>query len=288
MMRTCAALFGAGAVLALAACTDVAGGPVAPGVRSAPDAPSLITFGAPDAGHPHVGAVIFQRGGSFYSCTGTLISPTVMVTAGHCVESEGKLNTVTYARFDQNAAADRKAYPTLKAWLDAKWILASKVIAHPQFNDFKAFPNTYDVGIVILSKPVILPEYGVLPEIGLLESISRSPKANKLFTAVGYGLQGDINPFFSNIFARFSGTTMLIEAHSTRAGEGQSAKFSNNPGLGGGTCYGDSGGPIFYGTSNVIGAITSFGFTPCIGNDFNFRLDTQTAQDFIRPFLLPN
>ena len=284
MVRGFKNLFGAAVVLALAACTDVTSGPAA---LTAPEAPSRITFGAPDAGaHPYVGVLLFvQNGVGYYSCTGTLISPTVMVTAGHCVESEGNLNSVTYVRFTENALADRSAYPSRQAWLDAEWILASQVIAHPQFDDFAAFPNTYDVGIVILSKPVILPEYGVLPELGLLESISRSPKAKRLFTAVGYGQQGEINPFYGDIFARYSGTTMLIEAHSTRAGKGQSAKFSNNPGTGGGTCYGDSGGPIFYGTSNVIGAITSFGFTPCIGNDFNFRLDTQTAQDFIRQYL---
>jgi hypothetical protein len=285
MMRACKGLFGAGVLLALGACTDVASGPSEPLTRSAPDAPSLITFGAPDARHPYVGALIFQSGGDFYSCTGTLISPTVMVTAGHCVQSNGQTNTVTYARFDQNALAGRSDYTTLQAWLDAKWVRADSVVAHPLFDDFKAFPNTYDVGIVILSKPLMLSQYGVLPAIGLLESISRSPKADRLFTAVGYGLQGQIKPFYSDVFARFSGTTMLIEAHSTRAGDGQSAKFSNNPGIGGGTCYGDSGGPIFYGTTNIIGATTSFGFTPCIGNDFNFRLDTKTAQDFIKHYL---
>jgi secreted trypsin-like serine protease len=71
-------------------------------------------------------------------------------------------------------------------------------------------------------------------------------------------------------------------------GDEQSAKFSNNPGAGngeGGTCYGDSGGPIFHGNTNVIGAITSWGITPCIGVDYNFRMDTKLAQDFVKPFL---
>ena len=246
--------------------------------------PSFITFGTPDPGHPHVGTLVFvQNGVGFFSCTGTLLSPTVMLTAGHCTESEGATNDVTYVRFTQDALAGRQNYTSTQAWLDAEWIRAKKVIPHPQFDDFAQFPNTYDVGLVILPKPgVSLSTYGALPQAGLLESLSGQ---NKLFTAVGYGLQGLIKPFESDIFARFQGETRLIEVNSTFNGDDQSAKFTNNPGQGGGTCFGDSGGPIFVGTSNVIGAITSFGFTPCIGVDFNFRIDTPTALDFIKSYL---
>jgi hypothetical protein len=267
-------------VLFLAACASDSNAP-----NNDPSGPSLITFGTRDGNaHPYVGALLFQQPGEtgFFSCTGTLLSPTVMLTAGHCTESGGQTNTVTYARFTENALADRTSYPSRQAWLDAEWIKATTVIPHPQFDDFAAFPNTYDVGLVILSQPVNLSTYGVLPEEGLLESLTSK---NRLFTAVGYGLQGKIKPFFSDDFARYQGTTRLIEVKSTFNGDGQSAKFTNNPGQGGGTCNGDSGGPIFWGTTNIIGAITSFGFTPCIGVDFNFRIDTDTALDFIRAHL---
>jgi hypothetical protein len=247
---------------------------------NAPEGPSFITFGSPDGNaHPHVGTLLFaQNGVKYYSCTGTLLSPTVMLTAGHCTEGEGKVNDETWVRFDEDPIGDRGTGP-LQNWLRTKWIKASKVIPHPNFNDFAEFPNTYDVGLVILSQPVQLGTYGELPEHGLLESLSGQ---NKPFTAVGYGLQGAITPFYSDLWARYAGTTRLIEVKSTRNGENQSATFTNNPGLGGGTCNGDSGGPIFVGTSNVIGAVTSFGFTPCIGVDYNFRVDTKTALDFIR------
>lgn len=265
-------------ILGATACNDVTD------TRVDDSDPSFITFGKPDGNsHPYVGALLFvQNGEGFFSCTGTLLSPTVMLTAGHCVESEGNTNDVTYVRFTENALADRGDYPSTQAWLDAEWILAEEVIPHPQFSDFSGFPNTYDVGLVILSEPVNLPTYGALPEIGLLESLRGQ---NKLFTAVGYGMQGLIKPFNSDIFARYAGTTRLIEVKSTTNGDSHSAKFTNNPGRGGGTCLGDSGGPIFYGTTNIIGAITSFGHTPCIGVDFNFRIDTEIAQDFIRDYL---
>ncbi len=75
-----------------------------------------------------------------------------------------------------------------------------------------------------------------------------------------------------------------MELKSTNDG-GQSAKFTNNPGLGGVTCFSDSGGPIFFGTSNMVTAVTSWGITPCIGVDYNFRVDTAVALDFLHRYV---
>jgi hypothetical protein len=243
-----------------------------------------ITFGEPDGNqHPHVGTLLFvQNGEGYFSCTGTLISPTVMLTAGHCVEGGGVENEVTYVRFDEDPLSGRENYPSTQAWLEAEWILASDVIPHPQFDDFSDFPNTYDVGLVILSEPVILDVYGVLPPEGFLEQVAaQKGNRNNWWTAVGYGAQGIINPFESDEYARYQTTARLIELNSRSTGPGSSAKFTNNPGRGGGTCFGDSGGPIFYQDTPIIGAIVSFGITPCIGVDYQYRIDTSTALDFI-------
>jgi len=48
---------------------------------------SAITYGEPDAGeHPYVGFMIFfdPTEPGWFSCSGTLLSPTVFLTAGHC------------------------------------------------------------------------------------------------------------------------------------------------------------------------------------------------------------
>ncbi len=254
-------------------------------------APAFVTGGTADGNaHPHVGTLLFvQNGEGYFSCTGTLISPTVMLTAGHCVESQGRTNDVTYVRFTEDALEGIENYRSTSAWLRSEWIEARRVIPHPEFDDFAAYPATYDVGIVILSKAVDLPVYGTLPELGLLEALlDGTDDRSKMFTAVGYGLQGAIQPFYGDDFVRRQTTTQLLEVTSTDNGGGHSAKFSNSPGKGsgtGGTCNGDSGGPIFHGSSTVIGAITSFGYTPCIGVDFNFRIDTETAQSFIRQYI---
>lgn len=250
---------------------------------------NAITFGEPDGdAHPHVGTLLFvQNGVGYFSCTGTLISPTVMLTAGHCTEGAGNKNDVTYVRFEEDALEGIGDYLTLQAWLDAEWIRADDVVPHPDYDDYAEFPQTFDVGLVILPDPVVVTTYGVLPTEGMLEAIlAERGNSTNWWTVVGYGAQGVINPFAGDDYARYNATTRLIEVNSTFNGPGSSAKFSNNPGNGkGGSCFGDSGGPVFYQDTPIIGAIVSWGITPCIGVDFQFRIDTPTALDFIGPAL---
>lgn len=248
-----------------------------------------ITFGEPDGNdHPHVGTLLFvQNGVGFFSCSGTLISPKVMLTAGHCTEEFGNPNDVTYVRFDEDALEGIGDFPTLQAWLKAKWIKAKKVIPHPQYDDFSAFPQTFDVGLVILKKPVFRQTYGMLPTEGLLEDVlAEAGNSSNWWTAVGYGVQGILNPFAMDDFARYNAMVSLVEINSNFTGPGSSAKFTNNPGGGsGGTCFGDSGGPVFYQDTPIIGAVVSFGITPCIGVDYQFRIDTPSVLNFINSHL---
>jgi hypothetical protein len=258
---------------------------------SAASVPALaVTFGVPDGNaHPFVGNILFERPDGYYSCTGTMMSPTVMMTAGHCTEEAGVANVRTWVTFTPNVSINSgcSTRKCLNKYLDdAKngWIRGTAV-PHPQYDDFAGWPTlpTYDVGIVKLATAVSLPTYGELPSLGFLETI-RSAAENK-FTVVGYGLQGYIPAFYSDAWTRYVGTVKLLELGSSWTGGGTTAKYSNNGGTGGGTCFGDSGGPIFYSNTNIVVSVVSWGWTPCIGTDYNFRTDIPTTQDFVDPYL---
>jgi hypothetical protein len=249
-----------------------------------------ITFGEPDPdGHPYVGTLLFEQSSGFYSCTGTLLSPTIMLTAGHCTAENGVSNLNTWVSFEPEIVLPpHDSIADLIPYLDSNWIQAA-AYPHPQYDDYSQFPNTYDVGVVILEMPVELDQYGTLPPLGLLDTLMKGQnRKDREFTAVGYGMQGFIPSFYMDNWARYKGTVSLVEVKSRFNGDNQSAKFTNNPGTGngaGGTCFGDSGGPLFHGGSNVVGAIVSWGITPCIGVDYQFRVDTAVAQDFVGGFL---
>ena len=53
----------------------------------------------------------------------------------------------------------------------------------------------------------------------------------------------------------------------------------------GGTCNGDSGGPMFLGpfSSNLVVGVTSFGLDSlCRGTDYAYRVDTAAVQNWIQ------
>ena len=243
-----------------------------------------VNFGVPDGnGHPHVGLLVFDTDGSpSHRCSGTLISPTVMLTAGHC--TFGTSGGRVWFEPDVESGIPGNGYPVG----GGTSIAFSSIHTHPQYNDGAFF--LHDAGVVILSQPVNAPTYGVLSNVGLLDDLStRRGQQDQSFTVVGYGLQSVV-PSLQADRVRYQGTVKLISVNGT-AGipRGTSASFTNNPGNGngqGGTCFGDSGGPIFHGNSNVIAAVTSYGLNAnCAGTGGGYRVDTADDQAWINSFL---
>jgi V8-like Glu-specific endopeptidase len=240
---------------------------------------AAITDGELDGdGHPHVGILIFDVGGGpAWRCSGTLISPTVMLTAGHCTfGAEG--GRVWFDAFEADVLA--KGYP----FGGAGAIEFVEVYTSPNYNPNAFFLN--DVGVVILETPVFLDEYATLPEAGQLNQLkTRRGKQNQTFTAVGYGLQ-KINPvFIESERSRYVATPHLIQINVPGFTGDFSLLLSNNHSTGG-TCFGDSGGPNFIGDSNVVGGVTSFGINGnCAGTGGVYRMDRSHDIEWVSSFL---
>ena len=123
-----------------------------------------------------------------WRCSGTLISPTVFLTAGHCTEAPAASATIWFEA-DVEAGIPANGYP-----FGGPTSHDGTPFTHPQF-DSAAF-YLHDLGVVVLDAPVVMPEYGTLPTEGLLDPLAtKRGRQDTTFTAVGYGLQ-KINPVF--------------------------------------------------------------------------------------------
>jgi len=262
---------------------------------------SAITWGEPDNNaHPHVVVLLFQQAGGLFSCTGTLLSPTVVLTAGHCTESGGVANTATWVRSVEDVLvarnAERAVYPVLTDWLNGTFVTGTAV-PHPNFNDFAEFPNTFDIGVVLLDSPIYLAKYGQMPLPGQFDYLKtkKGSISDRQVSVVGFGLNGVIRPEITNDFARYKALSAVTNTGESGVTGPQNFQFTNNPGQGsgsGGTCSGDSGGPAFWidpstgEETTTVMAVNSYGIAPnCTGTDYQFRTDIDEAQNFVLQYL---
>lgn len=246
--------------------------------------------GQPDGNqHPMVGAMFadWDGNGSIsgdeLTCSGSYAGPSadgqydVFLTAGHCV-----IVAPIYG-FDQffvsfdNEVLDADGPANLIASVGFDW--------HPGFGHDQG--DLHDLGVILLPAssvsgitPVQLPPAGFLNDLKA-DGTLRDTEID----LVGYGVvpiwrqPGGTQFEFDGVRRNASGTINgLTKAY---------LNFLQNPHATGrgGLCFGDSGSPQFIAGTTSIVSVTSGGNGNCNANNYNYRLDTASARDFLGQYL---
>lgn len=266
-----------------------------------------ITNGQPDGDdHPYVGLVLFYNadGVPLWRCSSSLISPTVLLTAGHCTDEAVRAQVWFDAGpiprdpdYTQGSCndGDYSGYPC-----------AGGVMGTPYTNPkYRSPENPYgggnglpafsfrDTGVVVLDEEVEMAEYAQLPTAGLVDTLKNKTPID----FVGYGVQyqakipGNLVPQpppynrWTGLRIRLYAPSELVSGNFVHAAE--YLRLALNPGGGsGGTCFGDSGGPdLLGGTNTVLGVNSYVTNINCSGVGYSARVDVSETLDWINGFL---
>jgi Trypsin len=249
-------------------------------------APALaITDGVPDTVHTNVGLVRFTTADGRFRCSGTLIAPTVVLTAGHCTEGPA---TNVYVSFDDALQPDPLAPGISDAERAARAAHYITGTAHPDpgWTGRLALSKQHDQGVVVLDAPAsskwpdIVP--ALLPPVGYLDG-NQGQLKNETFTLVGYGVDIGDKKAQIVIHERRSTTSYLKNVQS------EVVVFQindNDSKAGGGSCFGDSGGAVFL-NGYVLGDASYVNSFSCNATGSYQRDDTAYSRAFLNQFLGP-
>jgi hypothetical protein len=247
---------------------------------------SAIQFGEPDEdGHPYVVMCVFDVGGTpAWRTTGFLISPTVVITAGHGTYGTDGARVTNSPDIPGYGVG---GYPGPGSW-------AIEASATYTYDDYLVTPgpglpgfDAYDVGIVILSQPIELDEYAELPTVGLVDTLGNMAGVD----LVGYGVnyqtrgKGNLPSDWAWERERFVAPANIVPSNDVISD--MFVKITANPGRGrGGTTFGDSGGPILMAGTNIVIANNSFvNNYNCDGVTYAQRLDLADILSWITGYL---
>jgi V8-like Glu-specific endopeptidase len=235
--------------------------------------------------HPNVGSIVVRLAGQLYQwCSGTLISPTVFLTAAHCTAPLDSLvianpSAEVLVTFDPTISPGSTFYQGV-------WH------TNPSYNNYagqhgNADPG--DVAVIVFTNPIVGIAPASLPTAGLLDGLKKDHLLNNtVFTAVGYGDVRDTNHTGWQALQDNMDRNRADQAFQSLT----TAWLTNSMNLAtgnGGTCYGDSGGPHFIHLrgveTNIVAAITVSGDYQCKATDKDYRMDTESARSFLKTYV---
>ena len=243
-----------------------------------------ITGGEVDTVHKNVGLVRFTTADGRFRCSGTLISQTVVLTAGHCTEGPA---TNVYVSFDDALQLD-----PLPAGITPRRGRARGALHHrhrpsrSRLDGKLSIAKQHDQGVVVLDAaasskwPGIMP--APLPPVGYLDR-NQGQLKNETFTLSGYGVDIGDKKAQIVIRERRMTTSYLKNVQSEVVVFQVNDKDSK---AGGGSCFGDSGGAVFS-NGYVLGDASYVNSLSCNATGSYQRTDTVYSRNFLNGFLNP-
>lgn len=259
---------------------------------------SAITGGTEDtatpARHPNVGMIVFYDGTGRFRCSATLVTPTVLLTAAHCTTGTRGSTVVSFeADIARTAPSGLPVADPATGYVGAvtddtgrTWA-SGTAHTHPKYSGFTDLKNWNDVGVVVLDEPIASITPARIAPSGYLNQFAQPVLNKTLVTLVGYGTEvrkpdsGPQKPTPQSfpIVRRYTdevGQKLTPQILQTNGNE------NDNRG-GGGTCFGDSGGPSF--KNGYVTTVTSYGYTAnCRYLGGLQRVDIPVVQEWLATF----